>query len=115
MIRVCLLFLPHQQLLKYFVDFVLMIQILLEAGEFPVDPLDEFQWTPLHWAIRNNHFEAVKVLLGFGALPSVKTNALKTPLQIAQLKNNSQILSLLSAHSPSSVCVLLYFVSTSAD
>ncbi|OBT40888.1 hypothetical protein VE00_08798 [Pseudogymnoascus sp. WSF 3629] len=63
-----------------------VMQLLLDYGADP-NVLDELKGTPARWAIRNNHIEAVKVLLQGGLDPNFdKGNGLQMALQMGRLE-----------------------------
>lgn len=57
--------------------------------------VDAFQYTPLHFATRENHLEAVEVLLIHGANANCLTFDGITPLHFACLRNNLRLVTLL--------------------
>jgi RNA polymerase sigma-70 factor (ECF subfamily) len=52
--------------------------------------------TMLHWAVENNHAEAVRLLLKSGAKTDIKDRSGRTAAQLAAQKNNKMILSILN-------------------
>ncbi|MBN2440515.1 MAG: sigma-70 family RNA polymerase sigma factor [Spirochaetales bacterium] len=53
--------------------------------------------TLLHWAVENNHTDAVTLILQNGGDSSIKDKSGETPLGAAQKMNNREIITLLSA------------------
>lgn len=56
------------------------VQALLQQNSALVDARDEFDRTPLHWAVRGVHFEVMQLLIEKGADVNAKDNARITPL-----------------------------------
>lgn len=59
------------------------IAMLLAEGKDPNKADSNGRRTPLHWAVRENHPEVVKVLMAGGANPDIGDQAGKTPLEHA--------------------------------
>ena len=72
-----------------------IIQILLEHGADPSIPTTDSCQVPLHIAAYKNNKAAVQLLLAWGATLDAKNNAHRTPLDLAVLKNNIEIFTLL--------------------
>ena len=50
--------------------------------------------TLLHWAVENDHTEAVRLLLKYGADGSITDRSRKTAYQLAKKRRNPQVLGL---------------------
>lgn len=61
---------------------------------------DKDGWTPLIHAVRGDHVEIVRLLLGAGADPSLETKEGSTAIDWANLQGNLEIDSLLSEGLP---------------
>ena len=75
------------------------VQILLE--QFGADPntLNSTGITPLHDAVTRGDINIVKVLIKFGANPTLKSVKEKDPIDIAQEKNLSEVVKVLRSSS----------------
>jgi ankyrin repeat protein len=63
-----------------------IIQLLLDWRADP-NILDEMGGTPAHWAVRNNHYEAVKILLNGGLDPNFdKGHSFRMALSLGRLE-----------------------------
>ena len=71
------------------------VRELLRQNPALVDARDEFERTPLHWAVLGVHFEVVQLLADKGADVNAKDNARITPLHIAAFNGHLEIARLL--------------------
>ena len=74
---------------------VVKVQALLQQNSALVNAKDEFDRTPLHWAVQGVHFEVVQLLIEKGADVNAKDNARITPLHIASFYSHEEIAKLL--------------------
>ena len=87
----------HQAVLR---QSVFVVQYLLE-NDADANALNDSNAGPLFFAVGNRDIECVKVLLLYGANPTVKSKR-GTPMEVAIHNNSSSILQLLEDHKPSS-------------
>jgi len=73
------------------------VQTLLRQNPALVDTRDEFDRTPLHWAVRGVHFELMQLLIEKGADINAKDNAWITPLHSVASRGHKQAAELLIA------------------
>jgi hypothetical protein len=73
------------------------IRRALARGEL-VDVPGQYRLTPLHWAVRNQHEEAARVLLEHGADPNVRDETGMSPLSIASALGAAGLVRLLLHH-----------------
>jgi len=73
------------------------VRELLRQNPALVDARDEFERTPLHWAVRGVHFEVVQLLADKGADVNAKDNAWITPLHSVAARGHEQAADLLIA------------------
>ena len=66
-----------------FLNHFEIAEILLQNGA-EVNSLNEFDFTPLHFAARNGHFAIVETLLKHGAEKDLKSYFNTTPLDLAK-------------------------------
>jgi len=71
------------------------VQALLKQNPAFVDARDEFDRTPLHWAVRGVHFELMRLLIEKGADVNAKDNARITPLHSVASRGHEQAAELL--------------------
>jgi len=71
------------------------VQALLQQNSALVDARDEFDRTPLHWAVRGVHFELMQLLIEKGADINAKDNARITPLHSVASRGHKQAAELL--------------------
>jgi len=57
-------------------------------------------WTPLHWAVYQNHFQIVELLLKAGADQFMKTSEGKTALDLAKELNRTAMIQILTSPPP---------------
>jgi ankyrin repeat protein len=57
--------------------------VLLQHTSSDVNCLDNDGWSPLHWAVEQNHLECVKILLTHKADVNLRLPSGKTPLELA--------------------------------
>lgn len=67
-----------------------MTELLLKHNANPSHPTI-YGWTPLHWAVGNNHKQVAKALLDKGANPSAVADTGKTPLHMAGNKDMREL------------------------
>jgi RNA polymerase sigma factor (sigma-70 family) len=70
----------------------LLEQMLVDGVE--IDAKDAAGRTLLHWAVENDHTEAVRLLLKYGADRTITDRSRKTAYQLAKKRRNSQVLHL---------------------
>ena len=70
----------------------LLEQMLVDGVE--IDARDTAGRTLLHWAVENDHAEAVRLLLKYGADRSIVDRSRKTPYQLAKKRGNPEVLRL---------------------
>jgi ankyrin repeat protein len=70
---------------------------LLASGCDPNAPDDKEGWTPLHWAVKNGHVEAARLLLDEGARVGAQYLQRYTPLHLAVADNRVDAVRLLLA------------------
>ena len=70
------------------------VRTLLEEG-VPVNEVDPSGYTPLHWAVQENHFEVVDLLLGAGANVNAVSLYGVTPLALACTNASPRMVSLI--------------------
>ena len=70
----------------------LLEQMLVDGVE--IDSLDTTGRTLLHWAVENDHVEAVKLLLKYGADKNIVDRSRKTAYQLAKKRKNAAVLRL---------------------
>jgi hypothetical protein len=63
------------------------VAALIAAGADP-NAVNDDGYTPLHWAVYNNHEACVAALIATGADPNIVNNHRQTPLQIAVRKGH---------------------------
>lgn len=68
----------------------------LEGRRDDTDLRDKDGWTPLHFAVRGGHLRVVELLLSLGAEAEPKNNDGKTPVQVAQKREDDVLFSLTS-------------------
>jgi RNA polymerase sigma-70 factor (ECF subfamily) len=73
----------------------LLEQMLVDGVE--IDAKDAAGRTLLHWAVENDHVEAVRLLLTYGADRSITDRSRKTAYQLAKKRRNSAVLALFEA------------------
>jgi ankyrin repeat protein/L-ascorbate metabolism protein UlaG (beta-lactamase superfamily)/Tol biopolymer transport system component len=73
------------------------VHALLQQNSALVDARDEFDRTPLHWAVRGVHFELMQLLIEKGADINAKDNARITPLHSVASRGHKQAAELLIA------------------
>jgi ankyrin repeat protein len=56
------------------------VKLLLEHGANPNIQDYKYGWTPLHFAVKNCHVDVARVLLDYGADPTIRDNEGRTPL-----------------------------------
>ncbi|KAK4204780.1 hypothetical protein QBC40DRAFT_336683 [Triangularia verruculosa] len=71
------------------------VEDLLDNRGADVNLRTEFDWTALHWAAGNGHVAVVRHLLLYGARVNVFSDTNKTPLDLARINGNSEIIKLL--------------------
>lgn len=64
------------------------ILALLSKGGSHLEALAEYDWTPLHWAAKNDKEKAIEVLAGCGANIEARSSNGETPLHIASSFNS---------------------------
>jgi ankyrin repeat protein len=70
----------------------LLEQMLVDGVE--INAKDASGRTLLHWAVENDHTEAVRLLLKYGADGSITDRSRKTAYQLAKKRRNPQVLGL---------------------
>ncbi|KAL8879987.1 MAG: hypothetical protein Q9192_008118 [Flavoplaca navasiana] len=71
----------------------------IKSNPTSIETTDIYGWTPLHWAVRRNDAEAVKVLLRFGANPFTETgDDHASPLHLASRADSASCVRLLLQH-----------------
>ena len=76
----------------------LLEQMLVDGVE--IDAKDAAGRTLLHWAVENEHVEAVRLLLKYGADRSIKDRSRKTAYQLAKKRGNPGVLALFEEQQP---------------
>jgi ankyrin repeat protein len=67
---------------------------LIAAGADP-NAVNDDGYTPLHWAVYNNHEACVAALIATGADPNIVNNLRQTPLQLAVKKGHKECMKIL--------------------
>lgn len=70
----------------------LLEQMLVDGVE--IDSIDAKGRTLLHWAVENDHVEAVRLLLKYGADKNIVDRSRKTAYQLAKKRKNAAVLRL---------------------
>jgi len=70
----------------------LLEQMLVDGVE--IDSIDTKGRTLLHWAVENDHVDAVRLLLKYGADKNIVDRARKTAYQLAKKRKNAAVLHL---------------------
>ncbi len=70
----------------------LLEQMLVDGVE--IDSIDAKGRTLLHWAVENDHVEAVRLLLKYGADKNIVDGSRKTAYQLAKKRKNAAVLRL---------------------
>ncbi|EAU93205.1 hypothetical protein CC1G_10273 [Coprinopsis cinerea okayama7 len=76
-------------------DLSLLQDLLNKDPTLNLDAPDEYGYTPLHLAADRGHVEIVKFLLSKGANPTLKDPDEFTPLELAQVSGNEEIVAAL--------------------
>ena len=76
----------------------LLEQMLVDGVE--IDAKDAAGRTLLHWAVENEHVEAVRLLLKYGADRSITDRSRKTAYQLAKKRGNPGVLALFEEQQP---------------
>ena len=73
----------------------LLEQMLVDGVE--IDAKDAAGRTLLHWAVENEHVDAVRLLLKYGAGGNIPDRSRKTAYQLARKRGNPEVLRLFEA------------------
>lgn len=77
-----------------------IVQRMLDFGADPNIRIERIQWTPLHYAVWQNHIEIARILLDNGADSMAKNTARETALDIAAKYGYRELHTLLAARDP---------------
>mmetsp|Transcript_24416 Transcript_24416/g.17168 ORF Transcript_24416/g.17168 Transcript_24416/m.17168 type:complete len:98 (+) Transcript_24416:641-934(+) len=72
-----------------------LVREMLKDDRFHVFDIDDLSLTALHWAVKRNHLEIMKILIKKGAIVNCFDMLNRTPLYLATIQANDQAVSML--------------------